>query len=300
MDAYSQRTIYALGFFDGVHLGHRALLDSCLALARSSGCKAGAVTFTAHPETLVKGSAPALICTAADRRQLLRQQGMETVLELPFDEQLRNMCWRDFVRMLCAQYGAAGFVCGSDFRFGYQGEGTAEILKQYCAAADLPCAVVPEQYLDSIRISSSHIRTLLEQGNVADANRFLGHPYTLSGEVIAGRGLGHTLGFPTANLCPGENAVQLRHGVYACKAEIDGSIYPAVTNVGNRPTVGGHRVTVEAWILDFSGNLYDKPLTLHFYQFLRPEEKFENLDYLKAQIQEDRAQTQKLFANFPE
>lgn len=289
------KTIYALGFFDGVHLGHQALLEACRRIAREQNCRPGAVTFTAHPDGFVKGKAPALICTETQRRHLLEQQGIVSVVELNFDKALMTMPWKDFIQMLQAEHGAAGFVCGADFRFGYKGEGTAEILKEYCDNSGVPCAIVPEQRLDGIRISSSHIRTLLEQGDVAQANRFLGHPYTISGKVVTGRGLGHTLGSPTANVQLSLTAVQLRCGVYACKTNIDGKEYKAVTNIGWRPTVDGHHITVEAWILDFDADLYGRELTLALYDFLRPEEKFADLAALKAQIQADAAKTQAFF-----
>lgn len=287
-------TIFALGFFDGVHLGHQALLTACRHLAEKNGCKAGAVTFTSHPDTLVAGKTPPLINTVRDRGQLLTGYGMTEILQLPFDEKLKNMPWRDFLEDLLRR-GAAGFVCGEDFRFGFRGEGNAQLLADFCRERNLPWAVVPEQMLDGIRISSTHIRGLLEAGDVEQANRFLGHPHGLSGEVVSGRRLGRTLGIPTANLLFPREVVELRHGVYACKAVVEGKTYLAVTNVGNRPTVGGHRVTVEPWLLDFDADLYGKHIQLLFYAFLRPEEKFDSLEELKAEIQKNALQTRKIF-----
>ena len=130
-----------------------------------------------------------------------------------------------------------------------------------------------------------------------EANAFLGHPHILSGTVVSGRKLGRTLGIPTANLALPEETVKLPFGVYACKAEVEGSTYLAVTNIGNRPTVGGHRVTVEPWLLDFEGDLYGKALTLSFYAFLRPEQKFPSLDALKEEIGKNALQTRKFFEN---
>lgn len=279
--------IYALGFFDGVHLAHQALLRACGDLAEAHGCKTGAVTFTAHPDALVLGKMPPLINTPADRTRLLTQFGTEKVVSLPFDREMMAMPWQDFLAMLTDDYGAAGFVCGEDFRFGHRGQGTAALLAQYCAENDLVWGIVPQMILDGTVVSSSHIRTLLERGEVESANRFLGHPHILSGEVVSGRHLGRTLGIPTANLLPPEDLAALPHGVYACLAIAENQRYLAVTNIGNRPTVGGHRVTVEPWILDFDGDLYGKQLTLEFHKFLRPERKFDSLEELKAQIQSD-------------
>jgi len=289
------KTIYALGFFDGVHLGHAALLKECRALADSLGCKAGVVTFTSHPDALVKGTTPTLINTQADRRSLLNAFLVDTVVELPFDRALMQMPWQAFFCLLTEDYNAAGLVCGEDFRFGNRGEGTAEKLKALCEEKGIPCIVVPEQKLEGITVSSTHIRSLLENGEIEQANRFLGHPHILSGEVISGRKLGRTLGIPTANLALRSELVKLPHGVYACKALVEGQEYLAVTNIGNRPTVDGHHTTVEPWLLDFDGDLYGKTITLEFYDFLRPEKKFDSLEALKAEIEKNALQTRKFF-----
>ena len=141
------KTIYALGFFDGVHIGHAALLETCRELAKEGACRSGVVTFSAHPDTLVLGNTPRLINTPEDREKLLRDFGMDTVVTLPFDRQMRDRPWRDFLALLRRDYGAAGFVCGADFRFGAGGAGNAGTMAVYCRAEGLPWAVVPEQHL---------------------------------------------------------------------------------------------------------------------------------------------------------
>ena len=291
------KTIYALGFFDGVHLGHEALLQECRRLADTHHCKTAAVTFSSHPDTLVLGKTPSLINTIEDRVQLLKAAGMDHVVVLPFDKKMQTMFWQDFLDMLLETYGGAGLVCGHDFRFGNRGEGNAQLLETYCRNRNLPCAVVAEQKLGGITVSSTHIRSLLEAGNVEAAYQFLGHPHILSGEVVSGRKLGRTLGIPTANLTIPQGVVQLPFGVYACKALVEEKTFLAVTNIGNRPTVGGHRVTVEPWLLDFEGDLYGKVLTLQFFRFLRPETKFPSLDTLKAEILKNAAETRNFFEN---
>lgn len=290
-----ERTIYALGFFDGVHLGHQALLQECRRLAEKTGCKAGVVTFTSHPDTLVSGNTPPLINTPEDRRMILTKQfRVDSVLELPFDRELMNTHWSEFLQSL-VDLGAAGFVCGSDFRFGAGGHGTAKKLNAFCSSRGLACAVVPQQQLHGIRVSSSYIRKLLEAGEMAQAVQFLGHPHVLTGTVISGRKLGRTLGIPTANIPLPEGVICPKRGVYACKAIVDGTEYPAVTNIGTRPTVGGHHITVEPWLLDFDGDLYGKTLTLLFYDFIRPEKKFDSLEALSAEIQKNGEKTRDFF-----
>ena len=291
-----EKVIYALGFFDGVHLGHQALLAACRELAAQLGCKAGAVTFDVHPESLVAGKAPQLLTSVQDRSRLLLDIGLLQALQvLPFDEQLRKQHWRSFLESLL-ELGAAGFVCGDDFRFGYRGEGNAALLAGFCREKGLPWAIVPGQDLDGARISSTRIRLLLEQGQIAQATRLLGHRHTLSGTVVPGRGLGHTIGIPTANLQVPEGILLPKSGVYACQALAEGKLYPAVTNIGSRPTVKGSHVTVEPWLLDFQGDLYGKTVTLSFHEYLRPEEKFPSLEELKAQILKDAAKTRALLS----
>ena len=233
--------IVALGFFDGVHLGHGALLRECRSLADRLGVEAAAVTFSVHPQALIRGNAPALVNSAADREHLMRSlYGMDEVITLPFDRTLMTMPWQDFFQKLIDQYGAAGLVCGHDFRFGNRGEGNAARLKAACEAAGIPCTVIPEQKIDGVTVSSTHIRSLLERGEMEKAVRFLGHPHILSGEVVTGRGIGRTIGVPTANLSLPEEVVVPMYGVYACKAMVEGEEYLAaiMKEFWNEPCLG--------------------------------------------------------------
>ena len=291
-----EKFVIALGFFDGVHRGHQELLKACRRLADELGCRAAAVTFSSHPDTLVFGKTPELINTPADRQRLLRKYGMDKVIELPFDRKMMTMPWQGFFRMLVADFGAAGLVCGHDFHFGDRGAGNPQILQQACGEIGIPCHVVTEQKIDGITISSTYIRGLIKEGLMGSAASFLGHPHILSGEVVRGQQLGRTLGIPTANLRLPEGVLCPRFGVYACKVEIDGKDYMAVTNIGSQPTVGGTGITVEPWILGYEGDLYGRTLCLRMYYFLRPEQKFENLDALKRTIRHNAQQTREYFA----
>lgn len=288
-------TICALGFFDGVHLGHAVLLETCRRLAAERGCTATVVTFASHPDTLVLGNTPRLINSAKDRQWLLEEEfHMDHVVTLPFDEEMRSMPWQAFLDMLRREHGAVGFVCGEDFRFGSRGTGNAAALEGYCRENGLCCGIVPEQTVDGIRVSSTYIRKQLETGDMATAVRFLGHPHVLSGTVLHGHQLGRKLGMPTANLAVPEGLAVPKFGVYACRCQVDGKIYPAVTNIGTRPTVSGTGITVEAWILDYAGDLYGQEIRLEFYRFLRPEQKFPTLEDLKEAIRQDGEKTRSL------
>ena len=290
------KRIFALGFFDGVHLGHQALLAECVRLAKAMDCESAAITFERHPQALFRPDTPPLLTTLQDRFRLLLRYGIDHIYPFPVTGEVMGKPWREFLLELI-ECGAVGFVCGDDFRFGRGGEGNAQTLRQFCRERKLPCVIVPEQKLDGVRISSSYIRRQIESGDMATAVRFLGHGHTLTGTVVTGRKLGHRLGFPTANIeLPGDVIVP-RHGVYACRAFVGRKSYPAVCNVGSRPTVRGHQVRTETWLLDFSGDLYGQAVTLEFLRFLRPEQRFESLDALKEAVLQDAENTRKFFAN---
>lgn len=288
-----EKKIFALGFFDGVHRGHRELLYACKSLARDMGASTWALTFDKHPKSLFTDEPIPLLNTTEDRCTLLRQYEIDEVFVLYVNEKTISLPWDVFLEMLIED-GAAGFVCGYDFRFGRNGEGNAEKLAAFAAARNIPYLIAPEQTMDGEKISSTRIRALIEKGDLETANRLLGHPHMLSGTVVSGQKLGRTIGIPTANLHLPEELIKPAFGVYACRAWVDGKYYVAVTNIGTRPTVDGQGVTVEPWILDFDGDLYGKEITLQFHKFLRREQKFDSLDALKAQIQKDAAETYKL------
>ena len=289
------KRIFALGFFDGVHLGHQALLKECVRLAKELDVQAAAITFDKHPMSLFSDHVPALISTVEDRKILLRRYGIGPIYQFPVVPEVMSMHWKDFLGDLLA-HGAAGFVCGDDFTFGARGEGNGERLREFCREQNLPCMIVPEQTVDGIRISSTHIRHLIEAGKMESATKFLGHPYMLTGKVVHGHQLGRKLGIPTANLILPEGLAIPKFGVYACQAIIDGKSYPAVTNIGTRPTVSGQGITVEPWILDFEGDLYDREIHLEIYYFLRPEMKFPDLTALQQEIRKNADETRAYFS----
>jgi riboflavin kinase/FMN adenylyltransferase len=288
-----EKKIFALGFFDGVHLGHQALLKASVELAARMGVETAAITFESHPQSLFLKQPPALLTVLEDRYKLLLQYGIDHVYAYPVTEKVMSTDWQAFLDELVG-YGGVGFVCGHDFRFGHKGQGDAEKLRSYCQARELPCIIVPEQTLDGIRISSTHIRGLLEAGDMETAAKFLGHPHILSGEVVAGRQVGRTIGIPTANILIPDGVAVPKLGVYACRCIIGDAVYRAVTNIGSRPTVDGHQVRSESWILDFGGDLYGKTITLEFVAMLRPEEKFPSLEALQAQIHRDAQQARNI------
>lgn len=291
-----EKRIFALGFFDGVHLGHQALLSECVRMAKAMDVETAAITFENHPQSLFSVRVPPLLTTLRDRFRLMLRYGIDHVYPFPVTQAVMGKDWRDFLDDLILS-GAVGFVCGDDFRFGRGGAGNARTLRAFCRERRIPCVIIPEQTLNGVRISSSYIRRQIEQGDMATAVRYLGHGHMLTGTVVTGRKLGHKLGFPTANIELPENVIVPRHGVYACRAFVGEQSYLAVCNVGSRPTVEGHQVRTETWLLDFQGDLYGQDVTLEFLYFLRPEQRFESLEELKSAVLRDAENTRSFFAN---
>ena len=296
----NQRRVIALGFFDGVHLGHGALLRTVGSRARALGAVPCAFTFDQSPAAALTGREVPLLTGVDDRRWLMEElYGIREVIVAPFDV-MRDMDWRDFVtRYLREELGVVHVVAGHDFHFGRKGEGSPQRLEALCAQLGIGCDIIPKVEIGGVTVSSTHIRTLAAAGEMEQAARFLGHPHVLSGEVVHGSELGRTLGTPTANLLVPDGVLAPAFGVYACRAILpDGEVRLAVTNVGVRPTVnaGMTGVTVEPWILDYHGDLYGKPLRLEFHKRLRGERKFGGVDELRGAILENAGETRAYFA----
>lgn len=288
--------VLALGFFDGVHLGHGGLLRKTRALADRMDVRAAALTFAAHPDALLSGAPVSLLNTPEERAQLMRSlYGIDEVYILPFDRDVMRQTWQDFftctVRGLCH---ARAVVCGHDFRCGAGGEGTPDRLRARCVQEGMTFCCIPEIRLEGKTVSSTLIRTLLQEGQAEKAARFLGHPHLMSGTVVQGKQLGRRLGFPTANLRLHPDILLPKYGVYAGDAYVDGLHSPAVVNIGCRPTVDGGAASVEAWLPRFSGDLYGRRMWLALRTFLRPEEKFPDLAALRAAVLRDGETTLRL------
>ena len=293
------KRVIALGFFDGVHKGHGALLRTVAQVADRLGAKPCAFTFDRSPTAAITGQAVPLLSSVEDRVWLMRRYyGIEEVIVAPFDG-MQKMDWQDFVsEYLQKELGAVHVVAGHDFHFGYMGKGNPQRLQEKCRELGMGCDIIQKVEQDGITISSTYIRTLIAQGEMERADQFLGHPHTLTNRVAHGKKIGTTtLGFPTVNLLISQGVIVPAYGVYATRVWFDGQCRCAVTNVGVRPTVednDGH-VTVEGFILDFDGDLYGHEIRMEFYKYLRPEQKFASMQALADEIRHNAQQTRDYF-----
>ncbi len=277
-------TAVALGNFDGVHRGHQQVIQPVL---KNSGKIATVVTFNPHPQEFFTGKSRSLLTPQSEKVQELERLGVEQLVLLPFDLELACLSPQEFVeKILVQQLRSLSISVGQDFCFGKERRGTVTDLRAIASNFGIPTTIVPLHTCEGERISSSAIRQALEQGNLDRAKQLLGRAYSLVGTVVTGKKLGRTIGFPTANIDLPIEKFLPSNGVYAVKVCIaeDKSPIAGVMNIGNRPTVNGTNQSVEVYLIDWSGDLYGKILTVELEQFLRPEQKFESLDALKAQI----------------
>ena len=277
-----------LGNFDGVHLGHQVILSRVKARAASRNLRAIILTFDPIPKKVLSPeTAPPLIQTLEQRLRRLALAGMDQAIVIPFTREFASQGPEEFVKSyLVERLNVGFFAVGDNFTFGRQKQGNLNLLLRLGKEWNFEVEGIPEVKVHGSRISSTLIRERVMSGAVDDALRYLGHPFALIGNVVEGERMGSRIGIPTANLRT-ENEMIPANGVYVCTAEVGGQRFPAVTNVGVRPTFGGAKLTVEAHLLDYDGDLYGSRMELEFLQRLRAEARFPNPDELKAQILRD-------------
>lgn len=271
-ESYERECALILGGFDGIHLGHRALLDAAL----DTGLPVGI--------TAMWGAKGGSLFTPREREYIFACEGIDFVLELPFDEQLKNTSAEDFLQDIFRRIPARAVFCGEDFRFGKGAVGTPELLKE---RAPCPVHVLPLVKRGGEKVSASRCKRLLKNGEIEALNSLLCGGYFVQGEVEHGREVGRTYGFPTANLSFAEGKLVPKEGVYGGYAKTQKGRYPAIVNVGARPTFGVSERKLEAHLVGFSGNLYGEAVHVYFTKFLRPIMKFSSAEELKEQLEKD-------------
>lgn len=287
MTAYTPAVI-ALGMFDGVHLGHRALINRLLEEAKRLNAVPCVFTFSNHPLEVLGGSVR-LLSSTRERNQMLRSLGTQDVESVPFTCEMAALSTEEFIDLIAERWEISGLVVGYNYTCGDRGAGTPETLKEIGVRRGFSVSVVDPVLYDGAPVSSTRIREAVERGDVTLAEKLLSRRYSLSGKVVVNKRIGRRIGFPTANIEVDPKRVIPADGVYASVAFVGGSAYRAVTNIGTNPTVHGEALTIETHLIDFDADIYGETLSVAFRKRLRGEAKFDSLDALKEQIQADVA-----------
>ena len=287
-------TAVALGYFDGIHLGHQAVLNTALEKAAEMKLTPAVMLFDIHPRKLLTGKVPPMLLSEERKRKLLKEMGFE-IFEFDF-RQAMNYSHEEFEeKVLLSQLNAKAVVCGYDYHYGKGGEGSPETLKNELTPKNIVVCSLSPVYLGDEAVSSTKIRHLINDGEIEKANAMLGDYFTYDFTVEKGDGIGHKLGFPTINQFFPEDFIIPKYGVYASRVKIDGEYYSSVTNIGTRPTVSGESLRSETCIFDFEDDLYGKRVEVSLLKFLRSEKKFMSLDELREAINKDIIKAKEIY-----
>lgn len=284
-----KKRVIVLGFFDGVHLGHRELMQEARKVSLEKNLKSAVFTFETHPRILSQNINQKLILSNVCKAKLIKEKcSIQEVIEYPFTDDIMNMPGDVFIKeILIKKYNAGHIIIGFNNRFGYKGLGNSDNLIKLCTELEIGCTIVKPVSIDNITVSSTYIRNLILAGDIINANKFLGYNYFLSGRVILGKQIGRTIGCKTANISVADNIILPPFGVYQTRVNIDGVIYNSVTNIGIKPTLNDNKISIETHIIDFDADIYDKVISIEIVKFIRDERKFSSLDELKGQIAKD-------------
>lgn len=290
------KTYIALGSFDGLHLGHMELINKTLELAKKNNVKSMVYTFKNHPLSIInKEKVPRLLMDNETKLHMLERLGIDIVNLANFDVEYMKISPEAFIENMVKHYNIKGLIVGFNYRFGYKNCGGIDLLKEYSKKLDFELHVIESVTYEGEVVSSSRIRGLLNDGCVKEANKMLIFPYRLQGEIIKGKQLGRTLGFPTANLKYDNNFQILSTGVYYTAIEYDNRLYKGITSVGFNPTIEpvGDSITIETYILDFDKYIYGENISVYFISRMRSEIKFNSLEELVSQLKKDKEYAEK-------
>lgn len=282
--------VVTIGTFDGVHVGHKAILERLVATAKKEDMDSVLLTFFPHPRMILqKDSNIKLINTISEKKELLKKTGLDHLIVHPFTAEFSRLSAVEFVRdILVNALNAGKVIIGYDHRFGRNRTANIEDLKEFGDIYGFEVIEISAQEISEVTVSSTKIRKAIETGDITTANQYLGYPFMLSGVVVKGKSIGRTIEYPTANLHVKEGYKLIPgNGVYVVFSEINGQIVYGITSIGTNPTVGGEKQTIETYFLDFEGNLYDKSIRIEFITRIRGEETFESVSQLKEAIQKD-------------
>ena len=288
--------VLTIGNYDGVHIGHRKIIEEVIRKARAAGGTSMLMTFNPHPLNVVKPETPVGLISPVDvKKRLVEESGIDVLVIVPFTAEFRTIEPEDYVKtILVERLGIKSLIVGYDFRFGKGGRGDVALMARLADELGFEFEVMQAITLGGEKIGSNRIRRMIREGEVERAMGFLGRPYTIEGEVVKGFGRGHEIGFPTINISTSFELIP-RIGVYSTEMRIGGERFHSVTNIGYNPTFDGKELTIETFILDFSGDLYGREVALAFHKRIRDEMKFPSVDALKARIAADVETTAQYF-----
>ena len=288
-----KNTAVAMGYFDGIHIGHKFLIDQMKQYAEQNNLAKAVFTFT---KTITLGHKGKDIISLCKKVSVMKDMGIDLYYSPDFLD-FSALTPEEFVDdILIKSMGAKAVFCGESFCFGKKRSGNVEVLKKLCAERNIEVFIVPTVQLDGVTVSSTEIRNALAEGDMEKANRMLGRPYTVDFEVVHGKSLGRTLGTPTINQIYPKTMCTPKEGVYITRTIVEDEKYPSATGFGNRPTVNGENTSCETFIVDFSGDLYTKKIEVEFHRYLFPVQKFENVTQLKEMIMQVSQKSREFFA----
>ncbi len=298
----AQKTVVTLGTFDGVHKGHQKIIEKLVQSAQQSSCESLVLTFFPHPRMVLQDQNEIkLLSTIDERIQLLESLGIDSVVVHPFDQEFSRLSAEEFVETVLVQhFNIQKIIIGYDHRFGRNRTANIDDLRTFGEKFGFEVEEISAQEINDVSISSTKIRTALLEGNIETANSYLGHPYSLNGNVVTGKGLGKTIHFPTANLKPDADYKLIpKNGVYVVQSLLDGQMLQGMMNIGINPTVDGTQQSIEVHFLNFNASLYHKNLTIQIWHRLRDEIKFDSVSDLQKQLELDKQATLAFFENQP-
>ena len=287
----AKKSIVTIGTFDGVHIGHKLILEKLIQNAKERDCESVVLTFFPHPRMVLQESSDVkLINTIEEKSELIGNIGIENLIIHPFDQKFSRLTAEEFVKTILVDLlNIKKIIIGYDHRFGRNRTANIDDLIVYGKQYDFEVEQISAQEINDNAVSSTKIRNAILEGNISLANKYLGYNYTFSGEVVKGKQLGRTIGFPTANIQIKESYKLIpKNGVYIVKSNLDGNTIFGMMNIGNRPTVNGENQTIEVNFFDFDEDIYNKIISIEILDFIREEQKFDSLDSLKSQLNKDQ------------
>lgn len=282
-------SVFTIGKFDGLHRGHKSICEKIISIEKNKGLVSSVITFVDPPSKLTKGEYNRQIVTNEERLLLFKESGFSNIIQCPFDEKLMKTTAKEFIEKLVYDFNMKCLVVGTDFKFGYKGEGDINSLRVFSKEYNFELIVFDKLKEDNEDISSTRIRREIKDGHILKANLLMGRNYFIYGKVVMGRKIGHKIDFPTINIIPSDEKLIPSKGVYYTLVKLEDNVYEGITNVGIKPTFDDdNSLTIETHILDFNENIYDKNVKIVFLEEVRPEIKFDSVDDLKKQLEIDK------------